>query len=160
MVCRGSASVEVITTLHGSVSSLRRRIEGCVLSEGTIASTKDPLKSTPILFKATLTLQVESQIIRSGFPLLHVGASEGLQSLFSYSSDPVLPLLMSSRECLENSASLSFSQTTLLHCVDLFFLVQFSISFMLFSHRALSRFPMLYRIFFSSQFEFAILSQS
>ncbi|KAL6328431.1 hypothetical protein AAG906_038306 [Vitis piasezkii] len=32
--CRGSACVEVMTTLHGSASSLRRRAEGCVSSEG------------------------------------------------------------------------------------------------------------------------------
>ncbi|KAL6347249.1 hypothetical protein AAG906_013685 [Vitis piasezkii] len=36
--CRGSACVEVMTTLHGSASSLRRRAEGCVPSESMIAS--------------------------------------------------------------------------------------------------------------------------
>ncbi|KAL6347501.1 hypothetical protein AAG906_026023 [Vitis piasezkii] len=55
---RGSACVEVMTTLHGSAPSLRRRAE-------------DP----PIRTSS-----------------LHVGASEGLQSLFSYSSDPGFPL--------------------------------------------------------------------
>ena len=53
---RGSACVEVMNTLHGSVPSLRRRAKGCVPSEGMIASARDPLKSTPLLFKATLTL--------------------------------------------------------------------------------------------------------
>ncbi|KAJ9683815.1 hypothetical protein PVL29_016354 [Vitis rotundifolia] len=32
-----------MTTLHGSAPSLRRRAEGCVLPEGTIASARDPL---------------------------------------------------------------------------------------------------------------------
>ncbi|KAL6314910.1 hypothetical protein AAG906_029129 [Vitis piasezkii] len=32
--CRGSACVEVMTTLHGSAPSLRRCAEGCVPSEG------------------------------------------------------------------------------------------------------------------------------
>ena len=41
-----------------------------------------------------------------------MGASEGLQSLFSYSSDLILPLLVSSWECLDISASLSISWTT------------------------------------------------
>ncbi|RVW25081.1 hypothetical protein CK203_116139 [Vitis vinifera] len=63
--CRGSACVEVMTTLHGNAPSLRRRAEGCI-------PPKDHSIRTPSL---------------------HVGASEGLQSLFSYSSDPVFPLL-------------------------------------------------------------------
>ncbi|KAL6325038.1 hypothetical protein AAG906_022128 [Vitis piasezkii] len=41
---------------------------------------------------------VSLKIIRSRFPLLHVGASE----------DPILPFLISNRECSEISASLSF----------------------------------------------------
>ena len=40
--CRGSACVEVMTTLHGSAPSLRRRTEGCVPPKGMIASSKDP----------------------------------------------------------------------------------------------------------------------
>ena len=43
---RGSACVEVMTTLHGSTPSLQRRAEGCVPPEGMIASAKDPSKST------------------------------------------------------------------------------------------------------------------
>ncbi|RVW36975.1 hypothetical protein CK203_103683 [Vitis vinifera] len=35
---RGSACVEVMTTLHGSAPSLRRRAEGCVPPEGSICS--------------------------------------------------------------------------------------------------------------------------
>ncbi|KAL6347275.1 hypothetical protein AAG906_013711 [Vitis piasezkii] len=46
--CRGSACVEVMITLHGSALSLRRRVEGCVPSKGTIASTKDPLNQTEV----------------------------------------------------------------------------------------------------------------
>ncbi|RVW15701.1 hypothetical protein CK203_075322 [Vitis vinifera] len=46
--CRGSACVEVMTTLHGSAPSLWRRAEGCVPPEGTIASARDLLKSTHI----------------------------------------------------------------------------------------------------------------
>ncbi|RVW61074.1 hypothetical protein CK203_045796 [Vitis vinifera] len=45
--------------LHGSAPSLRRRAKGCIPSEGTIASTRDPLKSTSLLFKATLTLSID-----------------------------------------------------------------------------------------------------
>ena len=48
--------MEVITTLHGSVLSFQRRVEGCVPFEDMIASTRDPLKFTPLLFKVTLTL--------------------------------------------------------------------------------------------------------
>ena len=43
---------------------------------------------------------------------LHVGASEGLQSLFSYSSDLKLPLLVSSWECSEIGMSLSIGWIT------------------------------------------------
>ncbi|RVW73138.1 hypothetical protein CK203_060274 [Vitis vinifera] len=42
---RGSACVEVMTTLHGSTSSIWRRVEGCVPPEGTITFVRDPLKS-------------------------------------------------------------------------------------------------------------------
>ena len=49
-------------------------------------------KVHPYPFRATLPLQVEPQILRLRLSPLHVGASEGLQSLFSYSSDPVFPL--------------------------------------------------------------------
>nr|CAN70961.1 hypothetical protein VITISV_025056 [Vitis vinifera] len=45
-----------MTTLHGNSPSLRRCAEGCVQSEGMIASARDPLKSNPLLFRATLTL--------------------------------------------------------------------------------------------------------
>ena len=40
---QGSACVEVMTTLHGSIPSPWRRAEGCIPSEGTIASARDPL---------------------------------------------------------------------------------------------------------------------
>ena len=53
---RGSACVEVMTTLHGSAPSLWRRVEDCVLLEGMIISARDLLKSThPFPFRATLT---------------------------------------------------------------------------------------------------------
>ena len=48
MGCRGSACVEVMTTLHGSTPSLRRRVEGCVPPKGMIASARDLLKFTHI----------------------------------------------------------------------------------------------------------------
>ncbi|RVX01306.1 hypothetical protein CK203_031229 [Vitis vinifera] len=35
MGCRGSACVEVMTTLHGNAPSFRRRVEGCVPPEGS-----------------------------------------------------------------------------------------------------------------------------
>ncbi|RVW97566.1 hypothetical protein CK203_046540 [Vitis vinifera] len=56
---RGSACVEVMTTLHGSAPSLRRRAEGCVPPEGMIASARDILKVHPYPFRATLTLAEE-----------------------------------------------------------------------------------------------------
>ena len=40
---RGSACVEVMTTLHGSTPSPWKCAEGCVSLEGTIASARDPL---------------------------------------------------------------------------------------------------------------------
>ena len=40
---RGSVCVEVMTTLHESTPSPWRRAEGCVPSESTIASARDPL---------------------------------------------------------------------------------------------------------------------
>ena len=38
--------MEVITILHGNAPSLRRRAEGCVPLEGTIAFVRAPLKFT------------------------------------------------------------------------------------------------------------------
>uniref|UniRef100_F6HK81 Uncharacterized protein n=1 Tax=Vitis vinifera TaxID=29760 RepID=F6HK81_VITVI len=49
--CRGSACVEVMTTLHGSAPSLWRRAEGCVPPRGAIASARDLLKSTHFLLE-------------------------------------------------------------------------------------------------------------
>ncbi|KAL6327829.1 hypothetical protein AAG906_026503 [Vitis piasezkii] len=37
--CRGSACVDVMSTLHGSAPSLRRRAEGCVPLEGFLPHT-------------------------------------------------------------------------------------------------------------------------
>ena len=48
---RGSVCVEMMTTFHGSVSSLWRHAEGCVPSESTIAYIKDPLKTTLLFLK-------------------------------------------------------------------------------------------------------------
>ena len=48
--------MEVMTTLHRSASSLRRRAEGCVSSNGMITSAMDALKSTSFLFIVTLIL--------------------------------------------------------------------------------------------------------
>ncbi|RVW51364.1 hypothetical protein CK203_094723 [Vitis vinifera] len=53
---QGNACVEVMTTLDGNTSSLRRHIEGCVSLEVMITYAKDPLKFTPLLFRVTLTL--------------------------------------------------------------------------------------------------------
>ncbi|KAL6315422.1 hypothetical protein AAG906_000536 [Vitis piasezkii] len=55
---RGSACVEVMTTLHGSAPSLRRRAEGCIPSEGMIASARDLLKSTHIHLEQEEYLQI------------------------------------------------------------------------------------------------------
>ena len=45
-------------TLHGSTSSLRRRVGGCVPLEGTIAPDRDPFKrpTYPCIFRATIDL--------------------------------------------------------------------------------------------------------
>ena len=48
---RGSACVEVMTTLRGSAPSLWRRAEGCVPPDGTITSARDLLKSTIFLLE-------------------------------------------------------------------------------------------------------------
>ena len=48
--------MEVMTTLHGSAPSLRRRAEGYVPLEGMIASARDLLKVHSYAFRATLTL--------------------------------------------------------------------------------------------------------
>ena len=48
---RGSARVEVMTTLHGSAPSLWRHVEGCIPSESTIASAMDLLKSVIFLLE-------------------------------------------------------------------------------------------------------------
>ena len=39
--CRVSACVDVMTTLHGSTPSLRRRAEGCIPPEGMITYSRD-----------------------------------------------------------------------------------------------------------------------
>ena len=49
---RGSACVEMMTTLHGSAPSLRRCVEGCVLSKGMIASARDLFKSTHLILRS------------------------------------------------------------------------------------------------------------
>ena len=56
--CRGSACVDVMTTLHGNTPSLWRRVGGCVPLEGTIAPARDPFKrpTHPCLFRATIDL--------------------------------------------------------------------------------------------------------
>ena len=56
---RGSACVEVMTTLHESVSSHRRHAKGCVPSKGMIAYIRNPSKHIFLFFRATLTLQDE-----------------------------------------------------------------------------------------------------
>ena len=63
---RDSACVEMMTTLHGNTPSFWRRAEGCVPQDGTIASARDLLKVHPYPFRATLTSQVEPQILRLG----------------------------------------------------------------------------------------------
>ena len=59
---------------------------------------------------------------------LHVGAFEGIQSLFGHILDSVLPLLVSSWECTKISTSLSYGRTIRLHFNALLILFQISIS--------------------------------
>ncbi|RVW13347.1 hypothetical protein CK203_095761 [Vitis vinifera] len=51
--CRGSACVEVMTTLHGSALSLRRRAEGCIPLEGVLIHS---------IWVQLLVSELESQI--------------------------------------------------------------------------------------------------
>ena len=56
--CRGSACVELMTTLQGSSPYFLRHVGGCVPLEGTIAPSRDPFKrpTHPCLFRATIDL--------------------------------------------------------------------------------------------------------
>ena len=78
--CRGSACVEVMTTLHGSAPSLRRRAEGCIPLEGMITFARDPL-TNPVIFRAPYPYRLSLGPIM--IPFLHVGASVVLQSRVS-----------------------------------------------------------------------------
>ena len=112
--CRGSVCVEVMTTLHGSAPSLQRCAEGCVPSEGTIAFARDFLKSTYIFLEPLWPYRMNlDHLIRISSS--HVGAHEGLQSLFGYSLDPMFSLLVSSWECSEIGTNLSISWITFCH---------------------------------------------
>ncbi|RVW32537.1 hypothetical protein CK203_093742 [Vitis vinifera] len=57
---RESACVEVMTTLHGSTLSSWRRAEGCVPSEGTITSARDPLTHSFYLIEPPLPCSLDS----------------------------------------------------------------------------------------------------
>ena len=90
--CQGSACVEVMTTLHGSTPSLRRRIEGCIPSKGTITSARDLWKSTHIHLGSPWPCRMSlDPLIR--IPSSHVGASESLQSHFSHHLGSVFSFL-------------------------------------------------------------------
>ena len=89
--CRGSACVEVMTTLHGSTPSLLRRAKGCIPPEGMIVSARNLLKSTHFLL-APLWLCKMSLDPSTRTLSLYVGASEGFQSLYGHSLDSILPL--------------------------------------------------------------------
>ena len=75
---RGSACVEVMTTLHGNTLSLRRGVEGCVPLEGTIAYAKDPLTHPFYFIEPPSPCWLSLGLIRISF--LHVGASVDLLS--------------------------------------------------------------------------------
>ena len=79
--CRGSACVEVMTTLHGSAPPLQRRAEGCIQSEGMATSARDLLKFTHLLLEPPYPYKLSLGPI--GIPFLHVGAFVGLQSWVS-----------------------------------------------------------------------------
>ena len=100
-----------MSTLHGSAPSLLRRAEGCVPLEGMIASARDFLKSTHIhLEPPDLVGWAVDPSSRTSS--LHMGASESLQSLFSYSSDPIFPLFSLQLRVLRDWLSLSIGQIT------------------------------------------------
>ncbi|WKA05098.1 hypothetical protein VitviT2T_023083 [Vitis vinifera] len=48
-----------MTTLYGSTLSLWKHAEGCVPLKGMVASARDSLKFTPLLFRAILTLSID-----------------------------------------------------------------------------------------------------
>ena len=71
--------MEVMTTLHGSAPSFRRRAKDCVPPEGMIASARDPLTSLFFFFlEPSYPYRLSLGLIRT--PFLHAGASVGFQS--------------------------------------------------------------------------------
>ncbi|KAL6316147.1 hypothetical protein AAG906_015977 [Vitis piasezkii] len=91
---RGSACVEVMTTMEAPVSWACKGLH-------------PPIRT----------------------PFLHVGASEGLQSLFSYSSDPVFPLFSLQLRVLGDRYEFEYGRTVRLRlgCICPF---QFRLSFL------------------------------
>ena len=79
--CRGSACVELMTTLHGSSPFLQRRIEDCVPLEGTIALLNGCPKSQHGLSFSFIVW------------VLGITHNRNLNSLLSFSLSSFLPFL-------------------------------------------------------------------
>ena len=54
--------------LHGNTPSLRMHVDGCVLSNSTIASTRIPL-THPVIFRAILSLQAKLRPDQDSLPI-------------------------------------------------------------------------------------------
>ncbi|KAL6314867.1 hypothetical protein AAG906_029083 [Vitis piasezkii] len=107
-----------MTTLHGSAPSLQRRAEGYI-------SPEDPLIKTPSL---------------------HVGASEGLQSLCGYILDSTLPLFSLQLRVHKDRSSLSTVEQSVVVLDALLISVQIIIASMFSPCHVLIPFFMLCRI--------------
>ena len=110
---RGSACVEVMTTLHGSTPSPWRRAEGCVPPEGTIASARDPLTHPfyPIEPPQPCRL-AQTQLRFHSYTWVHLWTFRAALVTIGFSY-PLHGLLL---VCSEIGTCLSLIWATFLHC--------------------------------------------
>ena len=118
---RGSACVEVMTTLHGSTPSLWRRAEGCVPPEGTIASARDPLTHPSYLIEPPQPCRLAyTQLRFHSYTWVHLWTFRAALVIVE-SSYPLHGLFL---VCSEIGTCLSFSWATFsalwLVCLHLF----------------------------------------
>ena len=110
---RGSACLEVMTTLHGSTLSHWRHAEGCVLPNGTIASARDPLTHPFYLIEPLQPCRLaQTQFGFHSYMWVHLWTFRDVLVTIGFSY-PLRGLLL---VCLEIGTCLSFSWATFLHC--------------------------------------------
>ena len=110
---RGSACVEVMTTLHGSTPSLWRRVEGCVPPNGIIASTRDPLTHPFYLIESPQPCRLaQTQLRFHSYTWGHLWTFRAALVTIRLSY-PLYGLLL---VCSEIGTCLSFNQDTFPHC--------------------------------------------